>query len=51
MKSKQLLKALKKNIEEGFGRKCDDFTVGCFTCIAWRLYEDLEDLLSEAYEK
>ena len=47
MKSKTLLKELKKVIQKGFGRKCQLWAFGCPICAAYQALETLDDLLEE----
>ena len=40
------LKQLEKWLIEHFGKKkCEQESIGCFCCIAWRTFEELKQLL------
>jgi hypothetical protein len=47
MKTKELLKQLKKVITKGFGWPCKDFQWACTVCSVWLAYTILEDLLED----
>jgi hypothetical protein len=43
--NKKLIAQLKKIIQEDFGKKCPEYAVGCWVCMAYRAFEDLSDIL------
>ena len=47
------LKEFKKYITKNWGKRCKEYVFGCYVCMAWRCYDDLESLifLSEDYEE
>lgn len=41
------LKLFKKWLEDNYGKKCGDYSVGCIECAVWRIYEDLDNILED----
>ena len=42
---KKILNQLRKNIEKNYGKKCKDFELFCSVCIAYRVLEDMEQVM------
>lgn len=47
---KALLAQLAAKLEADFGPRCSDRSVLCATCVGWRIYDDLADLVDFVVE-
>ena len=38
---------LKKYITKMYGKKCTEYAFGCFGCMIWKLYEEIESFYED----
>ncbi len=41
------LKKFRQWLLKNVGKKCEKYDIGCYVCVVWRIYDDLELLLKD----
>lgn len=41
------IKQLEKFIEKYFGKRCKEYCFGCCVCSAWRVFDDIKDIIED----